>query len=78
MGHMRKIVREQRDLDDRYLGQQIKYFRKSRMLSHIVLARALGVSKEYLISVEANQRPITAALEAKFRRAFDIDIKSVL
>lgn len=41
------------------------------------MARALGVSKAYLISLEENQKPITPALEAKFRRAFGIEVKNL-
>lgn len=56
------------------LGRRIKALRKTEGLSQVELATRLGVSPSYLNLIEANKRPLTAALLLKLAKEFRVDL----
>lgn len=57
-----------------HLGAKIKELRKQEGLSQVELAHKLGISPSYLNLIEANRRPLTAAVLLKLATTFRLDL----
>src|SRR5258708_5263361 len=58
------------------LGAKVRTLRRRENLSQVQLAERLGVSASYLNLIEANRRPLPAALLIKLAQIFEIDLTS--
>jgi len=57
-------------------GAKVRAFRRRENLSQMQLAEKLGISPSYLNLIEANRRPLPAALLIKLAQIFRVDLHS--
>ncbi len=57
-------------------GAKVRAFRRRENLSQMQLAERLGISPSYLNLIEANRRPLPAALLIKLAQIFRVDLHS--
>jgi predicted transcriptional regulator/DNA-binding XRE family transcriptional regulator len=62
-------------IDGAYFGAKVRSLRRRENLSQVELARRLGVSASYLNLIEANRRPLPAALLVKLAQHFNLDLR---
>lgn len=55
-----------------FIGPVLTAFRKSRGMSQIQMAQAIGVDRQYLKDVESDKKPMKKPLMEKLERAFSI------
>lgn len=55
-----------------FIGSVLTAFRKSRGMSQVQMAQAIGVDRQYLKDVESDRKPMKKPLMEKLERAFSI------
>lgn len=59
------------------IHKTLRQFRVDKKMSLVVMAKALGVNKEYLALVEQGVKPVKLALLEKIFRSFGINLLEV-
>src|SRR5215469_15008199 len=58
------------------LGAKVRSLRRRESLSQVQLAERLGISSSYLNLIEANRRPLPAALLIKLAQQFGVELNA--
>ncbi|MDO8570572.1 MAG: helix-turn-helix transcriptional regulator [Candidatus Daviesbacteria bacterium] len=62
----------------KFLGEKVKKYRKSRNLTQIQLAVAIGISSSYMSAIEQGARYPSLKVLQKISKVIKIDIKELL
>lgn len=73
-----EIISLMRKGNIKFLGEKVKKYRRSRDLTQIQLAVAIGISPSYMSSIEQSQRFPSLKILQKIAKIIKTDIKELL